>query len=86
MELCFALINTQNIVSMIEELMQFLSTCEPDFKADCSSNMFIVMEKFASDRAWYIDQMIKVLTIVSSLFSLFLIKHINFLSKISLLK
>ena len=45
MELCFAIINTNNVMTMIDELMEFLSTCEPDFKADCSSNMCIAMEK-----------------------------------------
>lgn len=61
MELCFALINKQNIVEMIDELMQFLAICEPEFKADCSSNMFIAMEKCAPSRKWHIDQMTRVL-------------------------
>ena len=61
MELCFALINKQNIVEMIDELMQFLATCEPEFKADCSSNMFIAMEKCAPSKRWHIDQMTRVL-------------------------
>jgi AP-1 complex subunit gamma-1 len=61
MELCFALINRTNIVEMIDELMQFLATCEPEFKADCSSNMFIAMEKYAPNKRWHIDQMIRVL-------------------------
>lgn len=61
MELCFALINKQNIVEMTDELMQFLATCEPEFKADCSSNMFIAMDKCAPSRKWHIDQMTRVL-------------------------
>jgi AP-1 complex subunit gamma-1 len=61
MELCFALINRVNIAEMINELMEFLATCEPEFKADCSSNMFIVMEKYATDKRWHVDQMTRVL-------------------------
>lgn len=63
MELSFALINRHNIVDMIDELMVFLGTCEPEFKADCSSNMFIVMERHTSTnhRNWHIDSMIRVL-------------------------
>ncbi len=61
MELCFALINRTNIVEMIDELMQFLAVCEPEFKADCSSNMFIAMEKYAPNKRWHIDQMTRVL-------------------------
>jgi AP-1 complex subunit gamma-1 len=66
MELCFALINRQNIVEMTDELMEFLATCEPEFKADCSSNMFIAMEKFAPNRRWHIDQMTRVLKTASN--------------------
>lgn len=62
MELSFAIINSNNIIQMIDEIMEFLATCEPDFKADCSSNMCIAMEKHSPNRNWYIDQMIRVLT------------------------
>jgi AP-1 complex subunit gamma-1 len=61
MELCFALINRTNIAEMINELMEFLAICEPEFKADCSSNMFIVMEKYSTDKKWHVDQMTRVL-------------------------
>jgi len=61
MELCFALVNKNNIVEMTDELISFLATCEPEFKADCSSNLFIAMEKYAPNRRWHIDHMILVL-------------------------
>lgn len=61
MELCFALMNKNNAGEMTEELIEFLSTCEPEFKADCSSNLFIAMEKYAPNRRWHIDQMTRVL-------------------------
>lgn len=60
-ELSFALINRTNIVEMIDELMQFLGTCEPEFKADCSSNMFIAMERHAPTKRWHVDSMTRVL-------------------------
>lgn len=61
MELSFALINRANITEMIDELMNFLATCEPEFKADCSSNMFISMEKYAPNKKWHVDHMTRVL-------------------------
>lgn len=61
MELCFALMNKNNAVEMTEELIEFLTTCEPEFKADCSSNLFIAMEKYAPNRRWHIDQMTRIL-------------------------
>ncbi|CAF1070638.1 unnamed protein product [Adineta ricciae] len=79
MELCFALINSNNIRTMISEMLEFLATCETEFKADCTSNMFLAMDRFAPSRRWHVDQMIKVLTtagnsvrddIVSSLISI----------------
>ena len=45
MELCFALINSNNIRTMITEMLTFLGTCEQEFKADCTSNMFLAMER-----------------------------------------
>ena len=45
MELCFALINANNIRTMINEMLEFLGTCEVEFKADCTSNMFLAMER-----------------------------------------
>ncbi|CAF3503997.1 unnamed protein product [Adineta steineri] len=62
MELCFALINSNNIRTMINEMLTFLGTCEPEFKADCTSNMFLAMERFSPSKRWHVDQMIKVLT------------------------
>ena len=45
MELCFALINSNNIRTMINEMLVFLETCEQEFKADCTSNMFLAMDR-----------------------------------------
>ena len=45
MELCFALINSNNIRTMTNEMLEFLGTCEQEFKADCTSNMFLSMER-----------------------------------------
>jgi len=46
MELCFALINGNNIRSMVKELLLFLEKCDPEFKSDCSSSLVLAAEKF----------------------------------------
>lgn len=46
MELCFALINSNNIRGMVKELISFLEKCDPEFKTDCSSNLVMAAEKF----------------------------------------
>ncbi|CAF1293654.1 unnamed protein product [Adineta steineri] len=62
MELCFALMNKNNIRTMTDEMLDFLGTCELEFKSDCTSNMFLAMDRFSPTKQWHVDQMIKVLT------------------------
>lgn len=49
LELCFALINTHNIRAMTKELLVFLEKADPEFKALCSSNLFIAAEMCVPD-------------------------------------
>lgn len=66
MELCFALVNTNNIRSMTKELLMFLEKADPEFKSQCSSNLFISAEMYAPSKRWHIDTMIKVLTLAGN--------------------
>lgn len=61
MELCFALINSSNIKSMVKELLVFLKTAEPEFKQQCSSNMMIAADQHSPDKKWHIDTIYDVL-------------------------
>ncbi|KAK7478395.1 hypothetical protein BaRGS_00030399 [Batillaria attramentaria] len=62
MELSFALINSNNIRGMMKELLHFLETCDPEFKADCCSNIVIAAAKHSPNKRWHIDTVLKVLT------------------------
>ncbi|ESO12914.1 hypothetical protein HELRODRAFT_155611 [Helobdella robusta] len=62
MELGFALVNGNNIRGMVKELFAFLETCDPEFKADCSSSILLAAEKYAPNKRWHIDTVMKVLT------------------------
>lgn len=66
MELCFALINSNNIRGMVKELLHFLDTCDPEFKGDCVSNLVLAAEKHAPNKRWHLDTVMKVLTTVGS--------------------
>jgi len=68
MELSFALVNGNNIRGMMKELLYFLDSCEPEFKADCASGIFLAAEKYAPSKRWHIDTIMRVLTTVSSVF------------------
>ncbi|XP_060528822.1 AP-1 complex subunit gamma-1 isoform X1 [Cylas formicarius] len=61
MELSFALINSQNIRTMIKELLVFLEKADPEFKAQCSSGIVLAAERFAPNKRWHLDTLFKVL-------------------------
>ena len=61
MELCLALITQQNYKTMSKELISFLETAEPEFKAQCSSSMVIAAERFAPGKRAHIDTLLDVL-------------------------
>ncbi|TRY97156.1 hypothetical protein DNTS_009642 [Danionella cerebrum] len=49
MELSFALVNGNNIRGMMKELLYFLDSCDPEFKADCASGIFLAAENYVRD-------------------------------------
>lgn len=65
LELSIALINSHNVLTMTKELLAFLETSEPEFKAQCSSSIVLAAEKFAPNTRWHLDTLIKVLVAVS---------------------
>ena len=74
MELSFALVNTNNIRNMMKELLLFLERADPEFKAQCSSNIVMSAERFAPNKRWHLETLFKVLVAVNMLF---LIEHID---------
>ncbi|XP_026329536.1 AP-1 complex subunit gamma-1 isoform X2 [Hyposmocoma kahamanoa] len=61
MELSFALINGQNIRSMMKELLTFLERSDAEFKAHCSSAMVLAAERYAPSNKWHLDTLFRVL-------------------------
>lgn len=64
---------------MTKELLAFLETSEPEFKAQCSSSIVLAAEKFAPNTRWHLDTLIKVLVAVC-----LKIKQINYYQSILL--
>ncbi|OCT82356.1 hypothetical protein XELAEV_18024882mg [Xenopus laevis] len=60
MELSFALVNGNNIRGMMKELLYFLDSCEPEFKADCASGIFLAAENYVRDDA--VPNLIQLIT------------------------
>jgi len=65
-ELCFALVNSSNVRSMMKELLQFLEKCDVELKQYTTSNIITAAEKFAPNKRWHIDTVLKVLTTASA--------------------
>lgn len=65
MELSFALINSQNIRTMMKELLSFLEKADPEFKAHCSSSIVLAAERYSPNKRWHLDTLLKVLVAVS---------------------
>lgn len=65
MELSFALVNTQNIRTMMKELLTFLEKSDNEFKVPCSSSIVISAERYAPNKKWHLDTLLKVLVAVS---------------------
>lgn len=66
MELSFALVNAGNIRAMMKELLQFLETCDPEFKTDTCSNIVQAAEKYSPNKRWHIDTVMKLLRLAGS--------------------
>jgi len=65
LELSFALVNSNNIRTMMKELLLFLEKTDPEFKAQCSSNIVLSAERFSPNKRWHLDTLLKVLVAVS---------------------
>lgn len=69
MELSFALVNGNNVRGMMKELLYFLDSCEPEFKADCASGIFLAAEKYGivllANNFWYILRIVNTLCLAS---------------------
>jgi len=66
LELSFALVNSSNVRTMMKELLLFLERSDPEFKAQCSSSIVLSAERFAPNKRWHLDTLLRVLVAVSS--------------------
>jgi Adaptin N terminal region len=60
LELVYALVNEGNITALTRELLDYLRVCDPDFKADLTNKLCMLVQRFAPDKRWYIDSMLQV--------------------------
>jgi AP-1 complex subunit gamma-1 len=65
LELSYALINEQNIRIMMRELLAFLEVADNEFKSGLTTQISLAAERFAPNKRWHIDTVLRTLTLVS---------------------
>ncbi|ODV90395.1 hypothetical protein CANCADRAFT_106214 [Tortispora caseinolytica NRRL Y-17796] len=63
LELSYNLINEQTVRVIVRELLAHLEVCDKEFKAGISTQICSAADRFAPDRKWHIDTMIRVLSL-----------------------
>lgn len=69
LELSYALINEQNVRVLIRELLAFLEVADNEFKLGMTTQVCAAAERFAPNRRWHIDTVLRVLKLVSTVVS-----------------
>ncbi|PWA85586.1 hypothetical protein CTI12_AA147980 [Artemisia annua] len=62
LELVFLLINESNVKPLTKELINYLKVSDHDIKEDLTPIICSIIEKFSSDKIWYTDQMLSILS------------------------
>jgi len=65
LELSYALINEQNVQALMRELLSFLEVADNEFKLGLTTQICLAAERYAPDKRWHIDTMLRVLQVVS---------------------
>jgi len=65
LELSYALINEQNVRILVRELLAFLEVADDEFKLGMTTQICLAAERFAPNKRWHIDTVLRVLKLVS---------------------
>lgn len=65
LELSYALINERNVRILIRELLAFLEVADDEFKLGMTTQICLAAERFAPNKRWHIDTVLRVLKLVS---------------------
>ncbi|KAK8936930.1 AP-1 complex subunit gamma-2 [Platanthera zijinensis] len=62
LELVCLLVNDTNVKPLTKELIDYLEVSEEEFKGDLTEKICSIVERFSTEKLWYIDQMLKILS------------------------
>lgn len=63
LDLLFKITNQSNVKSIVKELINYLLIADTEFKKELSNKICMACEKYAPNKKWHIDTVIKVLTL-----------------------
>lgn len=66
LDLSFTLINAQNASLLIRELLAFLEVADAEFKSTMASQISIAADRFAPNKRWHVDTMLRVFKLAGS--------------------
>ena len=66
LDLSFTLINEGNVRVLIRELLAFLEVADNEFKTTMTTQIGIAAEKYAPNKRWHVDTMLRVLTLAGN--------------------
>jgi AP-1 complex subunit gamma-1 len=66
LDLSFTLINASNVSLLIRELLAFLEVADNEFKTTMTSEIGFAADRFAPDKRWHVDTMLRVLKLAGN--------------------
>lgn len=66
LDLSFTLINESNVRVLIRELLAFLEVADNEFKPTLTTQIGIAADRYAPNKRWHIDTMLRVLTLAGN--------------------
>ncbi|KAK5173810.1 clathrin associated protein complex large subunit [Saxophila tyrrhenica] len=66
LDLSFTLINDQNVRTLVRELLAFLEVADAEFKPIMTSQIGIAADRFAPNKRWHVDTMLRVLKLAGN--------------------
>jgi AP-1 complex subunit gamma-1 len=63
LDLLYKITNPGNVKSIVKELINYLLVAENDFKKELSNKICMCCEKYAPNKKWHVDTVMKVLTL-----------------------
>lgn len=63
MDLIYKITNETNVKSIVKELTNYLLSADNEFKKELANKICQICEKYAPNKKWHIDTVVKVLTL-----------------------